>query len=270
MRRLAIFAHYDERADVKRYVLHHLSELGKVCDSVWFVSMAGLSGGALEKVRPFCARAWVCDNRGFDFTMWRDAIARIDPLEWDEIVLTNSSVFGPVWPLEEHFARMSRNDCDFWGMTENIELGWHLQSYFLVFRRKLIDAPAFRAFWQGVLPFRDKDQVIRSYEVGLSQYFVDEGFRAAAFAPLASLPKRPLLHRLFRSRFYQPMIVQPLDVLARRVPYVKLQLLRDNPMNRPLGPVRRAMARASYDLSLIEIDPRPRAPKISALDAPPV
>ena len=40
MKRIAIYAHYDARGEVKRYVLHTLRHLREECDEVHFVSTA--------------------------------------------------------------------------------------------------------------------------------------------------------------------------------------------------------------------------------------
>src|SRR5258706_15691942 len=106
------------------------------------------------------------------------ALQGIDLSVWDELVLTNSSVFGPLFPLRESFDGMSGNPCDFWGMTGNHEIAWHLQSYFLVFRRNILHSPLFGQFWRTVLPRQDKKATIRNYEVGLTRFFEKYRFRA--------------------------------------------------------------------------------------------
>jgi rhamnosyltransferase len=257
MRRLAIFAHYDARDRVKRYVVHHLRALREVCDTVWFVSSASLPPEELAVAAACSDRAWTRPNVGFDFGMWREAVEQIDVREWDELVLTNSSVFGPMWPLTESFARMDSVKCDVWGMTDNVESGWHLQSYFLVFRSSWLHSEPFRQFWSGVELLSDKNAVIQGYEIGLSRFLASHGFEARALVPESTLPPRPLVHVLRRPQFFNPTLVQPLALLKHRMPYVKVELLRDNPMQRPLGPVYRAMQRAGYDRALVEVDRRP-------------
>ena len=257
MKRLALFAHYDPRAQVKRYVVHHLQALREVCDETWFVSTASLPEQELAKVRPICERAWTRENVGYDFGSWSDALDRVTLTDWDELVLTNSSVFGPLWPLREAFERMSTKGVDFWGMTDSGSVAWHIQSYFLVFRARLLHSTAFRELFRGVTG-TDKLALIRKYEVGLTTAFTRAGFRAAVLVPGREIP-RPFLQRMLRPNF-NPPISQPMALLERRMPYVKIELLRNNPRRRPLEPVRAAMRAAGYDSSLIEIDPRPPEP----------
>src|SRR5829696_4362885 len=129
MRRLAIYAHYDSQREVKRFTLHFLQCLAKLCERVDFVSTSPLPERELDKVRPLCARAFTKENTGFDFGMWQRALGDVDLAAWDELVITNSSVFGPLFPLEEMFERMAAARCDFWSATDNHDIDWHLQSY---------------------------------------------------------------------------------------------------------------------------------------------
>lgn len=261
MRRVAIYAHYDARGEVKRYVLHSLRRLRDECDVVHFRSTAALPAAELAKVAPFCASAELRDNVGVDFSMWRSAITLPGFLDGvDELVLANSSVFGPMRSLRPAFERMAGSDVDFWGMTESLQHTWHLQSYFLVFRGRALRHAAFAAFWEGVLPFRDKAQSIRAYELGLSGWLKGEGLRGAALAPWNHVK---VGHGLVRRRPYErpvtnPASCLPFQCLDHGVPFVKVEIFRDNPARTPLPLLRRRMADEGYDVSLVEFDPPAR------------
>lgn len=265
-RRLVVFAHYDAQGEVKRYILHNLRALRAECDRLVFVSTAALGAEHLARIGEICDEIVLRDNVGFDFAMWRHVLDRTDFAEWDELVLANSSVFGPVFPLRPVFERMAAQPCDAWGMTENDELAWHLQSYFLVFRRSVLDSPIFRQFWASVLPYRDKEQVIRSYEIGLSRLLLDHGFLLESFAQPRALDPRagwpfPLGGRL---RPMNPTCGRPLPLLRAGMPFVKAELLRDNPMGVELEPVIREMARGGFDFSLLQFDRPAKAKGLSA------
>ncbi|MCC6528304.1 MAG: hypothetical protein IT373_37010 [Polyangiaceae bacterium] len=250
MRRLAIYAHFDPDNEVKRYVLHTLGELGRDCERLDFVSTSPLPAAEQGKLRGSCASVTLKDNVGYDFGMWQRALAETDLEAWDEIVLANSSVFGPVFPMSSAYERAG--SADFWGMTDNHDIAWHLQSYFLVFRRPVLRSAAFRQFWQSVLPYRDKFQAIRAYEVGLTRFLREAGFRARALYPVRSLfPPWPL-RGLYRKPDDNATCYHPLRLLRAGMPLVKVQLLRDNPVDVRLGPVVRYLERTGYDLSLID------------------
>jgi len=257
MKRIAIFAHYDGQGEVKPYVLTLLRGLREVCDEIFFVSTAQLSDSELQKVGTCCSRAELRDNSGFDFGMWQHALARLELANVDELVLTNSSVFGPIYPLAPIFERMAEQACDFWGMTDNFEIRWHLQSYFLVLKKRALAFPGFSRFFSAVLPYRDKDQLIRSYEVGLTKFLCEGGLRPAAFVPVASWVSSPSRKARLCARRQNPTLYQPQALLAAGMPFVKAQLLRDNPARVSLTAVLAAMQATGYDMSSVQFDRRP-------------
>ena len=59
----------------------------------------------------------------------------------------------------------------------------HLSSYFLVFRRPVLDDPGFRWRLDHVAGQVDKMLVIHKYEVGISRYLTDSGFDFDTFIP---------------------------------------------------------------------------------------
>ncbi len=251
MKRLAIYAHFDRRDEVKRYVTHFLARLREACDRVIFVTNSALTDHELDKVRPYCEGVIQRNNVGFDFAMWAEALRGVDLGDYDELVLANSSVFGPVGPLDSIFRAMSASSCDFWGATESDEISPHLQSYFLVFRSRVLRSSAFDAFFRSVLPYRDKWQVTLSYELGLSRFLVGEGFRYEA---LFSVDRLRALDRPWHKKSTNPTLRFAAQLIEQGLPFVKLELFRKNPLNAPLEPLYRALEAAGYDRALVEVD----------------
>jgi lipopolysaccharide biosynthesis protein len=254
MNRLAIFAHFDAENEVKPYVSHYLDRLRELCTRVVFVSTSQLGERQLEALWPRVDQVMLCENTGWDFGMWKHAIDHVDRSGVDELLLTNSSVFGPVFPLAPIFERMAAKPCDFWGMTDNFEWHWHVQSYFLVLRRAVIDSGAFQLFWNSVLPYRNKDAVVMSYELGLTQFLLDSGFRAGAFLPTEAWTTWADRRRMDLLRRWNPTLFHPMRLLEHGMPFVKVGLLRDNLGEVRLDPVYRAMADSGYDLDLVKFD----------------
>jgi lipopolysaccharide biosynthesis protein len=255
--RVALFAHFDAEDQVKRYVVEYLKRLSRVCAEVVFISTSRLTDSALDQVRPYASKILLKDNSGFDFGMWQHGLEHIDLARVDEIVLTNSSIFGPIYPLEPIFRRMADLRCDFWGMTDNFEYRWHLQSYFLVFKRRVCQGEPFRAFFRSVLPYRSKGPVVLGYEVGLTSFLVESGFRPGAFAPVESWASWADRRRMDLERRWNPTLFHPEKLLSRGMPFVKAMLLRDNIGMVSLDPVYQAISASGYDLALIEFDRAP-------------
>jgi lipopolysaccharide biosynthesis protein len=195
-KRLCIFAHFDQDNIVDEYVLFYLHELKKVADRVIFVSAAALSAEAISRLRQVCDSVILRENRGYDFAGWQAVIKSETFAHIDELILCNDSVYGPFFPLGKVFAEMRERKCDFWGITSSHQIAFHLQSYFLVFRKPVLASNVFQNFWQTMEIPQSKDQVIELCEIGLSQTLLTAGFKAFAYTRYRFLVSRTLLYRV--------------------------------------------------------------------------
>ncbi len=136
------------------------------------------------------ARQWISeraelierDNVGYDFLSYRVGLNVAGDLgRYDEVVLCNDSVIGPLRPYSRIFAEMAERPVDFWGITASQRIEPHLQSYFLVFRPWVVSAPSFRRFWAALTPVSERREVIRRYEIGLSATLRAAGFRMGSY-----------------------------------------------------------------------------------------
>jgi len=195
--RTALFAAYSGDGTVAERTLYYLRGLREVADNVVFVSNSPLLPGEEAKLRGLAAEI-LCDYHGeYDFGSWKRAwrIAReaglLDARVADEAVLANDSCYGPVFPFAEAFAEMAGRTCDFWGLSANIpgaesKIGGgreHIQSFFLVFRRRLLDTDAVDRFLGGVTRLGDRLRVIDRYETRLTATLAEEGFSWDTFLP---------------------------------------------------------------------------------------
>lgn len=187
MNRLLCYAHFDTNGQVQPFVIHALQAMKAHCSAITFVSNSPVSAADRENLLHVCSRILINDNTGYDFYMWKLALQDADIVQYDEVLLMNSSVYGPVSDISSVFSAMDNVPCDFWGITECFQMQPHIQSYFLIFRHNVIQSSAFASFWQGVLPYTNKLQVIQSYEVGLTQWLVESGFVPGVLCPLEQL-----------------------------------------------------------------------------------
>jgi rhamnosyltransferase len=247
MKRLAIYAHYGSSPPVAGHVLfclRHLAELGfQIC----FVSNSEISPASEVPLKKFCERIIVRENTGLDFSMWQRGLAAHDLMKFEELLLTNSSIIGPLQPLAPLWQNPAVADCDFWGLTDNDEFKPHLSSYFLVFRQRVLHSPRFQDFWRTVLPYKNKAQVIFSYELGLSGWLEEGGFQwRAVFAQDEVISSYRhgrsfwercrdncrFLNHLYRNRELpgrSTTLIYPDQLLQRGMPFLKAALLRESP-----------------------------------------
>jgi rhamnosyltransferase len=234
-RRLVILVQYDPEGGVPSFVRIHLERLQPIASRLVLVSNSPVSAEGRRVAATICDNLIVRENVGWDFAGWRDALATENMHEWDAVVLTNSSVVGPLYPLEPIMDRMDSRGHDFWGMVHSRHIRSHLQSYFLTFGAPVITSEPWRTFWLGVEDLVDKRQVIRRYEVGLTRKLHSAGF---SFGHLIDDPRFPRSIRLvhidrLRSRLRVPMNVNYVnktvelhqEMIERGMPYLKASLL---------------------------------------------
>jgi lipopolysaccharide biosynthesis protein len=241
-RAVALFAHYDADGRVADHVRHHLACLRAAGVAPLLVTTARLAPSDLDTVAPLCAAVLERENVGLDFGSWRTALLVYPRLfEAGLLLFVNDSVYGPVGDLGRALARLEQAGGDFFGMSESLEIERHYQSYFLGFRRTALASAAFRAFCDDMLLLHDKDEIIRRYEVGLRRRLTDGGLAGRALVPAGAdlLPtENPTLHR-WR------------ELLAAGAPYVKVQLLRDNPHRQAIDDWPAVVRGYGYDPALV-------------------
>lgn len=264
-RRLCIFAHFNAADEVAPYVLYHVARLREVCDRLVFVSNSRLGESAHKQVAPATDRILERPNTGFDFAAWRDALADEDMDLWDEVLLANSSMIGPLRPLAPVLDEMSRRSCDFWGMTRHNEIAAHLQSYFLCFKAPVTRSAAWRGFWASVRDETDKKALVRDYEAGLTPYFEARGFTADSFvselqfegADRFTRQRRatliPKWRTIDRNEADLTMFAAP-ELVKAGMPYLKASLIWGSKGRRRPRDIARikALPGIDYDWSLLE------------------
>lgn len=182
VKRLCVFAHFDKDNIVDEYVLFYLRDIRKVADRIVFVSTSSLNAETISGLKNICDSVIIRKNEGYDFASWQTALKSETLTNFDELILCNDSVYGPLLPLERVFDAMREKSCDFWGITSNFDIAYHIQSYFLVFKKSILDSGVFQKFWVNTNIPQSKKQVIKLCEIGLSQTLFNAGFKASTYA----------------------------------------------------------------------------------------
>ena len=186
MRRLGIFVFYDERGKVGKYVEYLLSEICQNVSDLYIISNGDLVEESRERLKKYSHNVYERENKGFDGGAYKNVICNIIGLEnfknWDELLLVNDTFYGPFWSLSNVFQEMSKSQCDFWGLSiheENTRLSIkkHIQSYFLVIRKKLLWSDEFTEFWIGLKDINSFESAVKNFEITFTQFFAGHGYR---------------------------------------------------------------------------------------------
>lgn len=217
MKRLAIFAFYNEKGLINDYVVTYLKYLKEVSDNIIFVADNEPNVKELSKIYLLVSHIESYHHGEYDFGSYKIGFkyAKEHYLldDVDEIILCNDSCFC-VDSLKPAFDKMSTKPCDFWSMTASNEYEPHLQSFFLVVKKKLFNSEVFSNYLDNVKHLDSFLEIVNTYEIPLKMTFEKEGFKSASYikAPKKNNPtffpikcikvKMPLIKRKIFTESY--------------------------------------------------------------------
>lgn len=191
-KRLAIYFFYDRRGVVDGYVPYFLNDLKKNVSEIMIVCNGKLDIAGKEKLEQY-GKVLVRENKGFDVWAYKTALETYgwDKLEeFDEVIMLNNTIMGPVYELSETFEKMDQKDLDFWGLTEYFKIkgdpfgyspyGYlpdHIQSHWIACRRPLVSSKEFHDYWENMSMIEDYAQAVGKHESIFTKTFADMGYK---------------------------------------------------------------------------------------------
>lgn len=265
MKRAGIYFFYDKDGIVDSYVPYFINGLHEVVDYIVVVVNGKLNAEG-RKVLSECADdLFVRENVGFDAWAYKDAIEYIgwdQLLAFDELVLANFTIFGPVFPFGEVFDRMDKIECDFWGMSLSyakdikewygIPLKWKcipevVISNFHVYKSSVLHSFEFREHWDSLPKISTYFESNVYHEMEISKMLTDAGFIMASADEGA-----------FRGCCPSPSVFGALDALTKyKIPVIRVKAFYD-PNSRidfctdiPKEIIKYLAEKTNYNVSLI-------------------
>lgn len=153
-------------------------------------------------------------NLGHDFGMYYRILLQIDITGYLYLALVNDSciLFRDLGKVGRW---LSSTNLDYCGVSDSNHICHHVQTFFAVFKGDRSIAEAVRYFkFNGTAAKREN--VIATYEIGLSSYLVNKGFRIGAMYPSI---------KYFSGRTGFPMLQHYRQMIAEGLPMVKRVLL---------------------------------------------
>lgn len=196
MKRIAIYVHYEKKGRFLNFEKFFVSELLKDFSKVIVVANGeidetDLTGfDSVEIVRR--------ENKGFDFGAWKDVITERYEREiknYEQLLITNNSIYGPVGTFSEMISEMDKRNCDFWGINRHpakdcciikgddaTRCYEHLQSYWIVFKSRLLRSNDFISYWRNLPELDTFIKAVGYGEVRLTHHFEQLGYSSGSFA----------------------------------------------------------------------------------------
>ena len=239
---LCIFSHFDAEHEIKEDVRYYLAELANFADIIFVSTAESLSEEELGKIRGLCRDIIVKRNVGYDFGAWKSGLNHLEESldSYEHLILCNDSVYGPMYDLQTICDTMQ--EFDLWSMTDNYEIDYHLQSYFMVYGKKAFTHPVFQNFWENFTIYHNKQMIIEKNEIGFSREMMQTGLSYGAYFSCKEKYFVNVLHYYWREL-----------IRDHKFPFVKKELLKRNPLGIEIGDWREVIAEhTDYDTDLIE------------------
>ena len=225
VKRLAIFASFSDNGKISEYVLFYLKCLSRVCDGIIFVADNPLYLKEADKLKKFTVCVLSARHGEYDFGSYKRGYnfaldhKLLDSAE--QIIFCNDSCCGPIYPFETMFNCMNTRKVDFWGICANDDYRYHLQSYFLVFNKKVFLSQAFKEFLSSVKKEETRTNVILNYEVRFTSVLQNAGFTCESYIPFdLNLLECPY-------KFHHNQTSFPIFLMQQGCPLIKVKIVKN-------------------------------------------
>ena len=214
-KRICLLAGFDKRNIVQDYVVYLARKMSKISD-VYYFADGTMPSRELDKIRPYVKYAQSAPHKGGYFGSWQYLIHFIgweNLSKYQEMIICNDSIYGPLTNMEDIFDYMDLKGYDFWGLTENYNSEYHLDSYFMVFNQDVVANPKFRQFWQSITPELNK----KSYETVLTPFLTENGFIGNSY---------------IKNYKKEDQLAYPLHLIkANKMPFIRVKSLAEPAQN---------------------------------------
>ena len=188
-KRLGIFVFFGEKGGIDGCTLYLAGEVKKYVSDLAIICNGAVGDKDRAMLEEITGQFFVRENTGYDCGAFKDALENFIGWEkvdgYEELLLINDSCFGPLHSLDSVFDAMEGRDLDFWGLTEHMPARrnnyskqmyppYHIQSYFLVIRAKMLRSAEFRKFWAELELSDSYVETVDNYELRFTPYF--QGF----------------------------------------------------------------------------------------------
>lgn len=190
VRRICLFAGFNHGGVVADYVLYYIKQLSELSE-VHYCCDCELSEADRLKLLGFIKTVHSGKHGKYDFGSWSKLINTLGYnylSSFDELIIANDSVFGPLWALKPYFTTAEQEkNCDFWGFTSHEhKKQQYLNSFFMVFSRKVFLSNVFKRILSSVKHENNYYSIVENYEVKLTLDLQQAGFVPRVFLPFSA------------------------------------------------------------------------------------
>jgi lipopolysaccharide biosynthesis protein/glycosyltransferase involved in cell wall biosynthesis len=240
---MALLVTHSPDGTLKPHVPHYIESLAKQGIATILIVAADAPFAVEPTDLKEVAGLFIRRNEGFDFAAWAH-ILRLHPTLYDidSLLMANDSVIGPF--NDRMFSRtideIRQSDVEVIGLTDSYENCWHIQSYFLFFKKTALRSQRLRDFFSAIVSHSTKIRVIHSYELELSRVLMDGGLKCGALFPTDStLNNNSTIYRWH-------------SLIDAGFPFVKVTTIRDPYPGLHVSGWRRVLKANGYDPTIAD------------------
>ena len=215
MKRVAIFVCFDKHEIIHDYVISYLKHLKKVANRIILIADNSASDTEKQKIKDLVEYAEFIPHGEYDFGSYKRGFNHARNNGWlsdaDELIFCNDSCFC-TYDFEDTFKQMAKQECDFWGITESIMYDYHLQSYFLTFKKNVFLSQQFDKWINSITKQDNVKAVIQNYELTLTSFLQNLGFKSACLIKTTS-DSNPTSRPLYLLKNKSPLIKKKVFLL---------------------------------------------------------
>lgn len=225
---VCLFAIYSPKGEISASTQQYLQVLAEHGMSIIVcIAVENLDTAIDEDALAMASGILLRENFGMDFAVWAKALSH-DADIWSarSITFTNDSVFVLPSLVGDMLERVEKSSADIVFLTESQQIQRHGQSYFFALKNNALSSFPLRKFWGEMEPQSEKNAVIKLYETQILQL--------AEKAWDCKVDVLYPLDTLFQSNMGEECNVNVthtywLYLVWLGFPFVKVELLRDNP-----------------------------------------
>ncbi|WP_340316752.1 glycosyltransferase [Rhizorhabdus argentea] len=238
---IVLFVTHSRSGKIKPHVLPYLRSLKAQKLGIFLIAAVDRPVDLPPELIDLADAVMVRRNAGYDFGAWSHALKLYPRLYGAAtLYLANDSVFpatgdGRIGAIVD---RVRQSNADLVGLTESHEWRWHVQSYLLAIKARLLSSRTFHSFMDDIRLLTRKDHVIRAYEVRLGELAEQSGHEVEILFPSATA--------------INPTLFGWRQLIADGMPLVKLLLLRGEFEAADISGWREELAQAGFDVALAE------------------
>lgn len=229
MKRVAIYYFKDKDGIVDSYVIDFLKNLQQYLTKLVIVINGNITTQSKKLISELTEDILNINDSPFDTQGYKAGIEYLgfDTIgEFDELLLCNYTLIGPLYSFDDMFNKMSSSEYDFWGIVKNHRIDnyklvkckydyipEHIQTSFIVFNKEVTKSDVFKQIIDQIELLDTYDVSFAKFEAIITKELSDKGYKYGVYVDTDDL----------KDFSQNPLVFMPKELVKnRKCPIVKI------------------------------------------------